>query len=185
MQKASSKIWTLGTISFPNDDNHGHHIQLLLLTFFEFFHTNVSRLFLTGFWVTAYLFKSPGLFIIIIVIIVNFSHQPSRVVFQWSLCDSKSPRIFMILISIQVDFDSAVAWMLSFFPLIFNTSCHFSRFLETISRTLINIGDTVNFMFLKLFNIIIISSSRKVYLFLKCYKDGCKYWSSDNSKALS
>ena len=47
-------------------------------------------------------------------ILVNLpSHQHQLVVFQWSLSDSKSPQVSRILITILVNFNNSVVWIVS------------------------------------------------------------------------
>ena len=63
-----------------------------------------------------------GTIIIIISLLVSFSHLHQLVVFHWRLNYSKSPQVSRTLLSILADFNNAVIWLISIFPLISNSS---------------------------------------------------------------
>ena len=62
---------------------------------------------------------------------------------------SKHPRVCRTLLSIRADFDSAMVWMVSILPLIFNSSIFFSKPLESVPTAT---SITVTFMFHSFFN---------------------------------
>ena len=66
-------------------------------------------------------------------------------VFHWSLSDSKYPQISRTLLSILVDFNNAIIWILSTRPPISNSSGPLIK--EIVSSTPITIGITVTFRF--------------------------------------
>ena len=68
-------------------------------------------------------------------------------VFHWSLSDSKFPQISGTLLSILVDLNNAVIWMVDLLPLIFKSSSSFINPLLTVPRASITIGINVTFMF--------------------------------------
>ena len=51
--------------------------------------------------------------IIIIIIIIVFSHQLTLMVFDWSLSDSKSPQVSRTLLSILSVLNNVVVWVVS------------------------------------------------------------------------
>ena len=51
-----------------------------------------------------------------------FLHRCKLMVFYWSLSDSKSPQVSRTFLSILADLITAVVWMVSILPLIFNSS---------------------------------------------------------------
>ena len=130
------------------------------------FHISVSRWFSTGVWVTASLFKSPGLFffffffflllffffffLLLLLLLLfyffeSFSYQRWLVVFHWSLSDSKSPQVSWTLLSILADLNNAVVWMVSPSPLISKSSSLFTKSLVTVPNPPITIGIIVTF----------------------------------------
>ena len=73
-------------------------------------------------------------------------------VYHWSLCDSKSPQVSRTLLSILVDHNNAVVWMVSTCPLIFMSSNPCINPLVTILRAPVTIDITVTFMFHRFFS---------------------------------
>ena len=55
-------------------------------------------------------------------------------VFHWSLSD-KSPQVSRSLLSILIDLNNAVVWIVSTRPLIFKSSCPFTNPLATVPRS--------------------------------------------------
>ena len=75
-------------------------------------------------------------------------------VLQWRLSDSKSPQVFMTLLSILADLNNAVVWMVSTRSLIFKSSSRFINSLVIVQRVHITICIHITFMlhsFLKVF----------------------------------
>ena len=68
-------------------------------------------------------------------------------IFHWSLSDSKSPQVFRTLLSILVDLNNAVVWMVSLGSLISKSSHFCINLLVTVPSAPITIGITVTFMF--------------------------------------
>ena len=68
-------------------------------------------------------------------------------VFHWSLSDSKSPQVSKTLLSILVDLNNAVDWMVSIRPLISKSSSPCINSMVSVPRAPITIGITVTFMF--------------------------------------
>ena len=64
-------------------------------------------------------------------------------VFHWSLRDNKSHRISRTHLSILVDLNNAVVWMVSIRPPISNLSSPLTKSLGTVTRAPITIGITV------------------------------------------
>ena len=77
----------------------------------------------------------------------SFSHQHQSMVFHWSLSDSKFSQVSRTLLSILVDLNNAVVWMVSACPLISNSSGSIINPLVTVPSAPITIGITVTFMF--------------------------------------
>ena len=67
--------------------------------------------------------------------------------FHKSLSDSKSPKVSRTLLSILTDLNNAVVWMLSWRPLISESSSPCTNTLVTAPSAPIKIGITVTFMF--------------------------------------
>ena len=82
----------------------------------------------------------------------SFSYQCQLMVFHWSLSDNKSPQDSRTLLSILVNFNKAVVWMVSTCPLISKTSGPCTKPLVTVPRAPVTIGITVTFMFHSFFN---------------------------------
>ena len=51
----------------------------------------------------------------------SFSRKHLLIVFHWSLSDSRSPQLFLTLLSILVDLNNVLVWMDSTHPLISNS----------------------------------------------------------------
>ena len=73
-------------------------------------------------------------------------------VYHRGLSDNKSPKISRTFLSILADFNRAVIWMTSNFPLISNSPNFFSSLLGNIPNTPVTIGTTVIFTFLNFFS---------------------------------
>ena len=69
-------------------------------------------------------------------------------VFRWSLSESKSPQVSKTLLSVLVDVNNIIIWMISFCPLISKSPSLIIYPLVTITRAPITIGITVTFMFI-------------------------------------
>ena len=82
-------------------------------------------------------------------------------VFQWSLSDNKSSQVSMALLSILVDFNYAILWMVSTCPLISESSTPFINPSVTVPRVPITNGIIVTFIFHNFFY----SLARSRYLF--------------------
>ena len=82
----------------------------------------------------------------------SFSHQRCLIVFHWSVCDSKFPQVSRTLLSILVDRNNALVWMVSTCPLIFKSCSHFTNILRIVPRAPITINITVTFMFHRFFS---------------------------------
>ena len=93
-------------------------------------------------------------------------------VYHWSLSGSKSPHVSRTLLSIQVDHNNAMIWMILILPLIYSfPPCLFFIFLGTIPKTSPIICITVTFMFHSFFS----SLTRYMYwsfFFLSFWHDG-------------
>ena len=83
-------------------------------------------------------------------------------VFRWSVSDSKSPQVSRTLLSILVDLNNAVVWMVLTRPLISKSSSPFNNPLVTVPRAPITTGINATFMFHVFFN----SRARSRYLSL-------------------
>ena len=94
----------------------------------------------------------PKELLLIIVRLESFSRQRYRMVFHWSLSDSKSPHVSRILRSILADLNIAVVWLVSTSPAISKSSSPCTNPLVTVQRAAITIGITVTFMFQSFFN---------------------------------
>ena len=81
-------------------------------------------------------------------------------VVHWSLSGSKSPQVSRTLLSILVDLNNAVVWMVSARPLISKSSNLSTKLLVTVPSAPITIGITVTFMLHSCFN----SQARSRYL---------------------
>ena len=71
--------------------------------------------------------------IIIIIILVSFSHQCQLMVLPLSLRASKSTHVSRTLLSIPVDLNSAIIWMVLIHPLISNSSSLSSKHFATVA----------------------------------------------------
>ena len=70
-----------------------------------------------------------------------------QMVSHWSLSDSKSPQVSWTLLSILIDLNNAIVWMLSPRSLISKSSSPCTNPLQTVSSAPITNGITVTFMF--------------------------------------
>ena len=68
-------------------------------------------------------------------------------VFHWSLSDSKSPQVFRTLLSILVDLNNPLVWMVHTRPFISKSSSPFINLLVIVPRASIIIHINVAFMF--------------------------------------
>ena len=155
-----------------------------LFNSFESFHTSASWWFLTGVWVIAILFKSPGLFLVFWLISLFFthlslSHQRQPVVFHWSLSDSKSPQLSRTLLSILAVLNNAVVWMVSTRPPTSKSSSPFSNPLVTVPNAPITIGIIVTCMFHSFFNCL----ARSRYLSFFSHSFSFILWSAGTAKS--
>ena len=87
----------------------------------------------------------------VIIITIVFSHQPTLMVFHWSLSDSKSPQVSRTLLSILAVLNNAVVWMVSTHPPTSKSSSPFSNPLVTIPKAPITIGIISTCMFYSIF----------------------------------
>ena len=76
-----------------------------------------------------------------------FPNQRKLMVFQWSLSDSKSPRVSRTLLGILANLKNTVVWMVSSHPPISKTFMFLTNHLVTVPSAPIIIGITVTFMF--------------------------------------
>ena len=81
----------------------------------------------------------------------GFSQQHWLIPFNWSLSDSKSPRVFRTLLSILADLNQVIVWMVTTRPLISKSSSPFNNHSLTVTRAPITIGINHTFMFLSFF----------------------------------
>ena len=100
-------------------------------------------------------------------------------VFYWSLSDSKSLQVSMILLSILADLNNAIVWIVSTYPAISMSSSPWINPLVTVLRAPIKIGIIVNFMFHSFFN----SLARSRYLSLFSYSFNFTLWSAGTTKS--
>ena len=68
-------------------------------------------------------------------------------VFYQSLSDSKFLQVSMTLLGILADLNDVLVWMVSAYPLIFNSSSPLTKLLGTVPTVPITIGTTATFMF--------------------------------------
>ena len=83
----------------------------------------------------------------IIIFLASFSHQLWLMVFHLNLSDSKSPQVFRILLSILVNLNNVVVWMVLICPLISYFTSPLSKSLGTVPRALITIGIAITLIF--------------------------------------
>ena len=72
-------------------------------------------------------------------------------VIHWSLNDSKSPQVSRTLLSILVDLNNAIVWIVSTLPLITKSSSPCTNPMVTVPSAPISLGITVTFMFHRFF----------------------------------
>ena len=82
--------------------------------------------------------------------------------FQLSLSNSKSPQVSRTLLSILTDLNNVVVWIVSIYPLIFNSFSSLPKLLGTVPSAPITIGITIILMFLTFLS----SLEMPKYLFL-------------------
>ena len=100
-------------------------------------------------------------------------------VFYWSLSDSKSPQVSRTFLSIFVNLNNAVVWMVSTCPLISNSSSPFTNPLVIVLSALITIGIIITFMFFCFFSSLV--RSRYLSLFLLSFN--FTLWSARTAKS--
>ena len=84
----------------------------------------------------------------IILWLASFSYQLTLMFFHRSLSDSNSHLVSRTLLSILVDLNSIVIWMVSIRPLISNSSSSIAEPLVVVPRTPITFDINVSLMFL-------------------------------------
>ena len=99
-------------------------------------------------------------------------------VFDCSLSDSKFSQVSRTLLSILVDLNNAVVWMISSCPLISQSSSPCSNPLGIVPNALITIGLTVTYMFLFFFS----SLARSRYSSLSSLSFNVMLWSAWTAK---
>ena len=100
--------------------------------------------------------------------------------FQWSLSDSKSPKVSRTLLSILAVLNNAVIWMVSTRPPTSKSSSPFNNPLATVPKAPITVGIIVTFMFHSfLFN----SLARSTYLFFFSHSFTFILWSAGTAKS--
>ena len=80
-------------------------------------------------------------FIIIILLLLHFSHQCELVIFHWN--DSKSLQVSRSLLGILIDVDNGVVCMVLVLSLISDSSSPFSKPLGTVSSVQTRTGITI------------------------------------------
>ena len=98
---------------------------------------------------------------------------------HWNLFDSKFPEVSGTLLSILINVNNAVVWMVSTRPLISKISCPYTNPLVTVPRAPITIGITVTFMFHSFFN----SLTRPRYLTFFSLSFSFTQWSAGTAKS--
>ena len=115
-------------------------------------------------WVVHIPFVRKVKFIIIIIIIIllllEFFTPVLVVISHWSLSDNKSPQVPRILISILVDLNNTVVYMVCTSPFIFKSSSSFINPLGIFPSAPVAFGISVTFMFYGFFK----SLARSWYL---------------------
>ena len=89
-------------------------------------------------------------------------------VFHWSLSDSKSPKVSRTLLSILVNLDNAVVWMVSTCPLISKSFSPFTNPLRIVLRAPITFGVTITFLLHRFF--LVLSQGQDIYLYFHFFK---------------
>ena len=100
-------------------------------------------------------------------------------VFHWSLCDSKSPQVSRILLSILSVLNNAIVWIVSTRSPTSKSSRPFSNPFVTVPKAPITIGITVTFIFHSFFNSL--ASSR--YLSFFSHSFSFIQWSAGTAKS--
>ena len=98
---------------------------------------------------------------LLLLLLESFSHKRYLMVFQLSLSDSKFPQVSRTLLSILIDLNNAVVWMMSSRPFISKSFGPFINPLMTVSSAPIIIGINVAFRFHSFFSSLV----RSRYLF--------------------
>ena len=91
-------------------------------------------------------------------------------VFHWSLSDCKYPQVSRTFLSIPVDLNEAVFWMVATCLLISKSSSSYSNPLMTVSNAPITIGITVTI-------IIIITIIMIIIIFFVIFHTNVNWWS--------
>ena len=112
---------------------------------------------------------------VIIIIIIIILLLSLMMVFHWSLRDRESPQVSRSLLSILVDLNNDVFWMVSSYPLIYKPSSPFSNPLRIAPSAPNTIGIIVTFVFQSFF---LFSSKVKVliclFAFFQFYSVVCR-----------
>ena len=90
-------------------------------------------------------------FFLLLILFVRFPHQRLPMVFHWSLSDNKSLQVSRTLLSILVDLNKSVVWVVFARPLISKSSSPFAKRLGIVSRAPIITAITVIFIFYSFF----------------------------------
>ena len=98
---------------------------------------------------------------------------------HWSLSDGKSPQVSRTLLSILVNLNNAVVWMVSSRPLISKSSSPGTKPSVTVPSAPIAIGINVTFTSLSFFN----SIARPIYLFFFSLSFNFTLWSAGTAKS--
>ena len=114
---------------------------------------------------------------IIILLLESFSHQSWLIVFHWSL-SHKSSQGSRTLLSILADFNNAVVWMVSTWPIFSKFSCPFTNALVAVPRASITNCITVTFMFHSFFQFLF-----QRYLSIFSLSFNFTLWSSGTEKS--
>ena len=90
-------------------------------------------------------------------------------VFHWILRDCNSPQVSRTVLSILVDLNNAVVWMISTRPVISKCSCPCINPLVTVLWALIIIGITITFMFHSFFDFQATTRYLSLFVFFQFY----------------
>ena len=102
-------------------------------------------------------------------------------VFHWSLSESKSPQVSWTPLSILVDLNNAVVWMVATCPLISMSSSPCTKPLVIVPYTPITVGVTFTFMFHSFF---FSSLARSMHLSLSYFSPVLSYGQSKRHNPL-
>ena len=114
------------------------------LSHYLYYHINTLEWFRNDFIVFWFWFFT----CLTILLLLNFSHQLLMVTFSWSLCDSKSPQVFKILLS---DFNNAVVSIVLILYLISNFPSLIFRLFKAVPRIPTPTGIIIIFTFYSFF----------------------------------